>query len=84
MKIYFGELIEPAVLISHVRKLKGEADALVERLGAIDLSPTAASLFNDLTIRYGLESAQALSRWAEDAEREIEARLAVPTTPQAR
>jgi DNA-binding PadR family transcriptional regulator len=78
LKIYFGELLEPEVLISHVRKLRAEADALSERLGALDQSPTAASLFADLTIRHGLEWAQAMSRWAAGAEREIEARLGVP------
>jgi PadR family transcriptional regulator AphA len=79
LKIYFGELLERDVLISHVRKLKTEADALIEQLSALDQAPTAASLFNDLTIRHGLEWAQAMSRWAESAEREIEARLALPT-----
>jgi DNA-binding PadR family transcriptional regulator len=78
LKIYFGELLEPEVLLSHVRKLKAEADALGERLGALDQSPAAATLFADLTIRHGLEWARAMSRWAAGAEREIEARLAVP------
>jgi DNA-binding PadR family transcriptional regulator len=78
LKIYFGELLEPEVLISHVRKLRAEADALIERLGALDQSPAGASLFADLTIRHGLEWAQAMSRWAAGAEQEIEARLAVP------
>jgi PadR family transcriptional regulator AphA len=78
LKIYFGELLEPDVLVSHVRKLKAEADSLIERLGALDQTPTAESLFSDLTIRHGLEWAHAMSRWAENAVHEIEARLAVP------
>lgn len=75
LKIYFGELLAPEILVSHVRKLKAEADALIARLGALDQSPTAESLFSDLTVRHGLEWAKAMSHWAEDAEREIEARL---------
>jgi DNA-binding PadR family transcriptional regulator len=78
LKIYFGELLEPEILISHVRKLKLEADALVSRLTELDRSPSNASLFGDLTVRHGLEWAHAMSRWAEGAESEIEARLAVP------
>jgi DNA-binding PadR family transcriptional regulator len=81
LKIYFGELLEPEVLVSHVRKLKVEADALIERLGMLDPAPTTGSLFSDLTVRHGIEWAQAMSRWAENAEREIEARLALPATP---
>lgn len=78
LKIYFGELLEPEILISHVRKLRAEADALGERLSALDQAPSGASLFGDLTIRHGLEWADAMSRWAAGAEREIEARLSVP------
>ena len=78
LKIYFGELLEPEVLVSHVRKLRAEADALIERLSALDQSPSSASLFADLTIHHGIEWARAMSRWAESAEREIEARLALP------
>ena len=78
LKIYFGDLLDPEILISHVRKLKLEADALVERLTELERTPSNASLFGDLTVRHGLEWAHAMSRWAEGAEVEIEARLAVP------
>ena len=63
------------MLIEHVRKLSAEATALKLRLEATD--PTAdASPFADLTIRHGLEWASATIRWAESAEKELEARLA--------
>jgi DNA-binding PadR family transcriptional regulator len=81
LKIYFGELLEPEVLISHVRKLRAEAEALIERLTALDQAPAGASLFGDLTIHHGLEWARAMSRWAAGAEGEIAARLAPAAKP---
>jgi DNA-binding PadR family transcriptional regulator len=75
LKIYFGELLDPEVLISHVRKLKAEADALIDRLTLLEQAPAGASLFGDLTIHHGLEWARAMSRWAAGAEQEITARL---------
>jgi PadR family transcriptional regulator AphA len=76
LKIYFGELLEPDVLIRHVHKLKVEATALKHRLEALE--PNEADPFGDLTVRHGLEWARAMIRWAGGAEKELEARLATP------
>jgi DNA-binding PadR family transcriptional regulator len=76
LKIYFGELLEPEVLIAHVQKLNAEATALKRRLEAVE--PDLSDPFGDLTVRHGLEWARAMIRWASGAEKELEARLAAP------
>jgi DNA-binding PadR family transcriptional regulator len=78
LKIYFGELLQPEVLISHVRKIKAEATALTRRLEALEREPGGQSPYGDLTIRHGLEWARAMARWANGTEKEIAARLAAP------
>lgn len=74
LKLYFGDLLEPEVLMSHIRKVRDEAAALRRRLEAAE--PSASGPFGDLTVRHGLEWARAMTRWAATAEKEIEARLA--------
>ena len=74
LKIYFGELLEPQVLIEHVRKVNVEATALKRRLEALE--PNESDPFGDLTVRHGLEWARAMIRWANGTEKELEARLA--------
>jgi PadR family transcriptional regulator AphA len=76
IKIYFGELLEPSVLIAHVQKLRAEATALKHRLEALE--PSESDPFGDLTVRHGLEWARAMIRWAASTEKELEARLAAP------
>jgi DNA-binding PadR family transcriptional regulator len=69
LKIYFGELLEPEIMVSHIRKAKSEAMALKERLEGQPAQ--AASLYADLTMRQGLEWARAMIRWTTTAEREL-------------
>jgi hypothetical protein len=76
LKIYFGDLLEPSVLIAHVRKVQAEVTALRRRLEAVE--PDASDPFAELTVRHGLEWARAMIRWANGAEKELEARLAAP------
>jgi len=76
LKIYFGELLEPTVLIEHVRKLHAEATELKRRLEALE--PAESGPFGDLTVRHGLEWARAMIRWAASTEKELEARLVAP------
>jgi DNA-binding PadR family transcriptional regulator len=73
LKLYFGDLIEPEILIAHVRKAKSEAQALKERLDA--LPEDSGSMYADLTVRHGLEWARAMIRWTSAAEHELQARL---------
>jgi DNA-binding PadR family transcriptional regulator len=75
LKLYLGDLVDPEVLIDHVRKVRSDAVELELRLEA---QPPADSVFADITVRHGLEWARALIRWAESTEQELEARLAVP------
>ena len=75
LKLYLGELLEPEVLIEHVRKVRTEAVALKNRLEA---QPPADNAYTELTVRHGLEWARAMIRWASGAEREIASRLGTP------
>jgi DNA-binding PadR family transcriptional regulator len=75
LKLYLGELLEPDVLLEHVRKVKSEAQALRLRLEA---QPPAETVYAELTVRHGLEWARAMIRWASGAEKELEARLSAP------
>jgi DNA-binding PadR family transcriptional regulator len=73
LKLYLGELLEPAILIEHVRKVKAEAAILKNRLESQSVDD--ANMFAALTVRHGLEWAKAMIRWAATAEQEIAARL---------
>jgi len=73
LKLYFGDLLEPEIVLSHIRQARSEAVALKERLEA---QPSdSGSLYADLTVRQGLEWARAMIRWTSTAERELQARL---------
>jgi hypothetical protein len=72
LKLYFGDLLEPDVLLSHIRKVRAEATAVKLRLEA---SGPAESSFAELTVRQGLEWARAMIRWSSAAEQELVARL---------
>lgn len=76
LKLYFGAMLEPDVLLAHIRKVRAEAIAVKQRLEA---SGPAESSFAELTVRQGLEWARAMIRWATAAEQELVARL--ETTP---
>src|ERR1700754_2940266 len=73
LKIFFGDLVEPEVLVSHVRALLADATALKRRLETLE--PDQATPFGDLTVKFGLEWAHAMIRWARSAEKELEARV---------
>jgi DNA-binding PadR family transcriptional regulator len=75
LKLYLGELLEPELLIEHVRKVKTEAQALKQRLEA---QPPAGTFYADITVRHGLEWAKAMIRWAASAEQELATRLVEP------
>jgi DNA-binding PadR family transcriptional regulator len=70
LKLFFGDLAEPEVLIAHVRSQREEARALKQRLEAL---PDEGS-YGTLAIKHGLEWARAMIRWANAAEAEIAAR----------
>jgi DNA-binding PadR family transcriptional regulator len=76
LKIYFGELLDPSVLLAHVQKLHVEATELKRRLEALE--PGESGPFGDLTVLHGLEWARAMIRWAASTEKQLAARLAAP------
>jgi hypothetical protein len=75
LKLYFGDLLDPEILIEHIRVVRAEATALKRRLEAQPAEVRAESVFADLTVRHGLEWARAMIRWAASAEQELTARL---------
>ena len=76
LKLYFGDLLEPEILIAHVRTARSEAIAMKRRLEATPPEARAESVHVDLTVRHGLEWARAMIRWTTSAEQELTARLA--------
>jgi len=75
LKLYFGDLLDPEILIEHIRVVRAEATSLKRRLEAQPAEVRAESVFADLTVRHGLEWARAMIRWAASAEQELTARL---------
>src|SRR4051794_26566587 len=56
LKLYFGELLEPEILLAHIRKVRLEATAVKQRLEAS--RPSGAS-FAELTVRPGRQGGRA-------------------------
>jgi PadR family transcriptional regulator, regulatory protein AphA len=76
LKLYFGDLLEPEIVLGHIRKARSEVLDLKRRLEA--QPPESGSLYADLTLRQGLEWARAMIRWTSTAEQELLARLRTP------
>jgi DNA-binding PadR family transcriptional regulator len=76
LKLYFGAMLEPDVLLGHIRKVRAEATAVKVRLEA---SGPSESDFAELTVRQGLEWARAMIRWSTAAEQELADRLKTTT-----
>jgi DNA-binding PadR family transcriptional regulator len=76
LKLFFGDLAPPEVLLEQVADAKRDAEHLRDELRAID--ERARGLpddeFSALTRRYGFEYADAIIRWAEATERELRAK----------
>ena len=72
LKLYFGDLLEPEILIEHIRDgAQRGARAEAPARGAAGGGSGAESVFADLTVRHGLEWARAMIRWASTAEQEL-------------
>jgi DNA-binding PadR family transcriptional regulator len=80
LKLSLGDLLEPEVLIAHVRTAKAEAIAVKKRLEALPPEARSRSVYSDLSVRHGLEWARAMIRWTSAAEQELEARLTPTVT----
>jgi DNA-binding PadR family transcriptional regulator len=73
LKVFFGSIADPDSLVAQIRERREEAELLREELRRLDEEPGAKDEpFQALTRRYGLAYAEAIARWAEDAERELE------------
>lgn len=70
VKVFFGELAEPAQMIEQIRQRRLEMEQLKAELEAIDATGSD-DLYPSLTRLYGLEYAKAIIRWAKAAEREL-------------
>jgi DNA-binding PadR family transcriptional regulator len=73
LKLYFGDLLSPEILLSHVVHIKTEAAAFKRQL---EEHPDRHDVYADLAFRHTLEWLKSLMRWAAKAEREIAARVA--------
>jgi PadR family transcriptional regulator, regulatory protein AphA len=78
LKLYYGDLLDPEILIAHVRKVRTEAQDLKRRLEA---AAPAETPFEAVTVRQGLEWARAMIRWSTVAEQELVEKLMPATTP---
>jgi PadR family transcriptional regulator AphA len=67
LKVFFGEVASQEVLVEHIRQRRLEAEALRSYLEEIEEDDLHARL----TIRWGLDYAGAVIRWAKHAEREL-------------
>ena len=77
LKLFFGDLAPPEVLLEQVAEARREAEE--RRTDLLAIESRARELPDDefaaLTRRYGFEHADAIIRWAEAAERELRAKL---------
>jgi DNA-binding PadR family transcriptional regulator len=68
LKLYFGELVSPQILLSHVQHIRQEAAELQERLQA---QPDDRDVYAELAFKHTLEWLKTLGRWATAAEHEL-------------
>jgi PadR family transcriptional regulator AphA len=74
IKLFFGDVVAPEVLIGHIRQRRQEAEELRSILEEIEARADPSHLHSALTRGWGLEYAKAFTRWAKRAERELAAR----------
>ena len=72
VRVFFGDLVEPEVILERIREHRAAAEQLKAEIEAIDAEGRDA-LYPRLTRLYGLEYAKAIIRWAAAAERELAA-----------
>jgi DNA-binding PadR family transcriptional regulator len=77
LKVYFGELVDPAATIARLDEVLGwarERHHLFLEMDARNLG-NDAEFFPLLTLRHGIEQSGATVRWAEEALARIHARV---------
>lgn len=70
LKVFFGEVASPEILVGHIRERRLEAERLRSHLEELD-AEEPGDVYDSLTRRWGLEYAAAVIRWAKRAEREL-------------
>jgi PadR family transcriptional regulator AphA len=77
LKLFFGEVSSPEVLLEHVRERREQAERLKAELEAIDArtEDPEKDFFSNLTRRYGHSFADAIISWAEEVEEDLRARV---------
>lgn len=74
IKLFFGEVVAPEVLVGHIRQRRQEAEELRSVLEEIEARADPDHLHSVLTRGWGLEYAKAFIRWAKQAEHDLAAR----------
>jgi len=69
LKIFFGAVSSPEVLVGQVHERRRQAERLRETLQVLEAEADPEDLYAALTRRWGLEYAGAVIRWAKDVER---------------
>jgi PadR family transcriptional regulator AphA len=73
LKLFFGDVADRDGLIRQVRERRSEATELRAELGKLEAAGHDDELpFQALTRRFGFLYAEAVLRWADEAERELE------------
>ena len=68
LKLFFGSLASPAVLVEQIRARREEAERLDRALDEYDSEADPADIYGALTRDWGHEYARAVNRWATKAE----------------
>jgi DNA-binding PadR family transcriptional regulator len=74
IKLFFGDVVAPEVLVGHIRQRRQEAEELRDVLEEIETKADPEHLHSALTRGWGLAYTRAFIRWARQAERELAAR----------
>ena len=74
IKLFFGDIVAPEVLVRHIRQRRQEAEELRSILQEIEARSDPSHLHSALTRGWGLEYTKAFIRWAKQAERQLAAR----------
>ena len=74
IKLFFGDVVEPEVLVGHIQQRRQEAEELRSILEEIEARDDPSHLHSALTRGWGLEYTKAFIRWAKQAERALAVR----------
>jgi PadR family transcriptional regulator AphA len=76
LKLFFGDVSSPDVLIEQVRERRVAMEQLKAELEAIDakMGDAEGDFFSNLTRKYGHRYADAIIRWAREVEQDLASR----------